>query len=326
MTKINKQIYGMAGDALIEALIAPSLRHPDLWEYRIVSRAGLGPDLMAQGAGYESDYDAVVALLGYAAARDITLNDPLDNPPGPSREQRRVSFTELLQILADSKHPGTSMVRRTFNDNQILRATARHFARVRSGGLAEVARVFSAVGGSLAALATAAFSDLDEITRVTSNRDGRMHHMATEAASKHLWLTPEQAHALFLHQNFSMPFEVRLADGKIGFPEALKVWRHFLSSGEMTWEITAPKEADMMEKLIVNAAEIENDQYSRANGLDEMETSMRAGRLAPLIVKATDYVRASGDAIYDCTVAGETVRVLAESPAGFIRWKTFETE
>ncbi len=309
------------GDILVVAHIDRS-PETDLWQYRVVNQSGMGMRDIAHGSGYDSDYAALVGLVGFAEKTGLKLGQAFSGQSEPDYRERRETFTRLLSELENNRHPATAFIRRDYHDTTLIRAVIRHFAQMRAGGLKEIQSVYTAAGGSLAALAVATFADMDELQKITASESG-LHARVIEKASEYLWLTEGQARAFFLHQLFSTQFETRLADGHVSFADTLKVWRHYLHSGEMTWEIVAPKPADMMKKIIINSANIENTHYCEANRLAEKAATERAEKLGDLAAEAAEYTEKSGDLIYDCAVYDGSIRLLAENPTGRVRWKKF---
>ena len=309
------------GDVLVVAHI-DQIPEKGIWQYRVINQSGMGMRDLAHSSGYDSDYAALIGLIGFAEKTGLKLGYAFSGQSEPNHQERRKTFTQLLSELEQNAHPATAFIRRDYNDMMLIRAVIRHFARMRAGGPEEIQRIYTAAGGSLAALAVVTLADMDELQKLTASDSG-LHTRVIEKASECLWLTEEQARAFFLHQLFSTQFELKLSDGHVNFADALKVWRHYLRSGEMTWEIVAPKPVEMMKQVIMNSANIENSHYCEANSLAEEAATERGEKIGAAARAAADYTEQSGDLIYDCAVRDGAVSLLIETPGGRVRWQTF---
>ena len=321
-SNIKKLIYGIADGALTMASITQS-ETDGLWKYSVETRGTADRRVIMTDLGFASDHEAAVELTRAAQKRGVSLNPIVDVPPGPTREQKRARFGAMLATLRDAEHPATAFLRRSFHDLPLMSAVGGQLRAVRAAGDDAVAGMFCSIGGSLGGLVVAMFATHTEIAKLAKTDKDSFQLKVHQIASAHLWLSDEQAIRLFLQASCSTDFEQRIASGQIDYASALRVWEYFCDSGDVCWEITAPKSLETMHRIIVNTAQHQTTAHCQAYRLTEEQARERADIMNDRVADSMEFVKNSATPVYDCNVTIEDIQLLTETPLGKIRWKSF---
>ena len=319
-TKFKSNIYGMIGNSLIEVRIGQD-PETELWGYQVYNLSGHGNANLMGAGGYETEREVVLGLYGSAPQRGISLNPAVEGPQGPDYRERRRLFGEMIERLAESDHPATAFLRRSYHDAPLLGALYQNFKKVRNGGPDTIEDLFCAVGGSIAGLAVAMFADANTLGAILNANYEDVQVNVSNKAAEYLWLTEEQAQAIFLQQQFSAPFESRLRKGQVDYASALKVWNHFVKTGDPCWELAFPKSPDMLRNMVTTTAQSQFAILCRTEGLNEDEINAEAENMKALVRDALSYLEQSDLVVFDCHVSRDEVRVLAETRPGRIEWQ-----
>lgn len=313
----------MAGATLVSATIGKD-EATGLWNYQVRSTDHTESRLVLYDFGFDSDYEAAVALNSRAQEADIDLNPLVEVPAGPDKEERRRRFGDLLTALTECEHPAASFIKRNAaNDKQFL-TTMTSYAQ--TYGLREprvIVRLHCLIGSSLEALAVALFADLRTLAELASADQDELSKKTLEHAAEYLWLSSRDTEMLFLRGTYTQSFEKRLADGELDFSHVLKVWKYYLRAKDMCWEITAPKPANLMNSVVAKLTEQYTAFHIRSSGIDGEEAADITQRMRALIEEVADYNSESGVPLFDVRVSKDGIKMLGEHHGDTISWKSF---
>lgn len=194
----------------------------------------------------------------------------------------RYTCREALLEFAGSVHPGV-YIRAVGCPADFLSAvaTAHKFGASRDFGV-----WYAMYGGNLLSALAVAVLDDDVIEDLSLLHGTELERVATDKISAALGITLEQRSEFFLRERLSDEFEERLVAGKITLQDAADVISWLSKTGEVGWEITAPKPKCGEAMAVYDVLALNGEGLSRTqNGFKEAHAQQVSDDVTRLLAR-----------------------------------------
>ena len=148
----------------------------------------------------------------------------------------------------------------------------------------ELGNWYAIYGGNLLAALAVTILDDDVIEDLTHLHGAEFERVAVDKVSAALGISEEQRSQFFLRERLSDEFEEKLVAGKITFGDAADVISWLAKTGEVGWEITAPKSKSGVSKAVYDVFALDGPGLSRMqNGFKEANAQRVADEVTRLL-------------------------------------------